>query len=441
MNGQPTAPTLSRMRLRVFLDGQAVSLLGDGFALLAVPLVVLAMSHSALATALSAVPRTVGYLFVGLIAGVVVDRADPRRVMLVADTVRLSAFAVITILSATGSTDVVAVLICAFIASSAGAFFECALSVAVKDAVPAARLVSANSYLETASQISLVAGPAAVGAFTAVIGLTGALVINTTTFVVSLATLAFLPARTAPSARPSEPSEPCEPSGRLRQVVQDSRTGLAFIRRNRQLGAITALQGAVNFVLGVETLIVFFGRETLHLSQSLCGIAVAAAGIGGIVGASVSPLIARKVSESTVILLSVLAMGACVIGIGAARSVWLLGAANLVLGLTATCATVVIRTLRQRVTPRELLGRVTGAARVISLAVNPLGAALAGAAVTWLHGPRTLFLGAGLLLILIAGSAWRVAATSADDHLAPDPGTADPSGSGEQDRQPLLGTT
>jgi MFS family permease len=68
-------------RRRTFLSGQAVSLLGDGLAALAIPLLVLDLSRSPLISALSAASVTVGYLMVGLPAGVLVDRLDPWRVL------------------------------------------------------------------------------------------------------------------------------------------------------------------------------------------------------------------------------------------------------------------------------------------------------------------------------------------------------------------------
>ena len=72
----------------VFLSGQAVSLLGDGLAVLAIPLLVLDLSRDPLAPALSAASVTVGYLVVGLPAGVLADRMDPWRVLVLMDAVR-----------------------------------------------------------------------------------------------------------------------------------------------------------------------------------------------------------------------------------------------------------------------------------------------------------------------------------------------------------------
>jgi MFS family permease len=77
----------------VFLSGQAVSVLGDGLAVLAIPLLVLDLTRNPLVSALSAASVTVGYLLVGLPAGVLVDRLDPWRVLMAMDAVRAALFA------------------------------------------------------------------------------------------------------------------------------------------------------------------------------------------------------------------------------------------------------------------------------------------------------------------------------------------------------------
>lgn len=88
---------------RVFLSGQAASLLGDGLAVLAIPLLVLGLTRSPLISALSAASQTLGYLAVGLPAGVLVDRLDAWRVLVVTDAARAVAFAALYLLWVTGA--------------------------------------------------------------------------------------------------------------------------------------------------------------------------------------------------------------------------------------------------------------------------------------------------------------------------------------------------
>ena len=159
----------------MFLSGQAVSLLGDGLAVLAIPLLVLGLTRSPLISALSAASVTLGYLAVGLPAGVLVDRLDAWRVLVVTDAARAIAFAGLYLLWVTGAARLWVIMT--------------ALDTVVKDLVPGPRLIRANSVLELASQAALVAGPAVVGVLAAAGELGAALLADAVTFGVSLATL------------------------------------------------------------------------------------------------------------------------------------------------------------------------------------------------------------------------------------------------------------
>ncbi|HEY1343914.1 MAG TPA: MFS transporter [Streptosporangiaceae bacterium] len=135
--GRP-APGGQPWRRGTFLSGQAVSLLGDGLAALAVPLLVLELSRSPLVSALSAASVTVGYLMVGLPAGVLVDRVDPWRVLLLTDALRAGLFAALFGFAAAGRQAVWLVLVIAFAAGACSVFSQTALAVVVRDLFPAA---------------------------------------------------------------------------------------------------------------------------------------------------------------------------------------------------------------------------------------------------------------------------------------------------------------
>jgi MFS family permease len=166
-----------------------VSLLGDGLAALAVPLLVLDLSRSPLVSALSAASVTVGYLMVGLPAGVLVDRVDPWRVLLLTDALRAGLFAALFGFATAGRLAVWLVLVIAFAAGAWSVFSQTALAVVVRDLFPAEGLIRANSVLELASQLSLVAGPAVVGVLAAAGSIGLALLADALTFLVSLLSL------------------------------------------------------------------------------------------------------------------------------------------------------------------------------------------------------------------------------------------------------------
>jgi MFS family permease len=395
--GQPGAVAWQR---EVFLSGQAVSLLGDGLAVLAVPLLVLDLSRNPLISALSAASVTVGYLMVGLPAGVLVDRMNPWRVLVVTDALRALLFAALFGLATAGLLTVWLILAIAFAAGACSVFFQTALVVVVKELFPAAGLIRANSVLELANQLALLAGPAAVGLLAAVGSIRLALLADALTFAVSLLSLLAVGRwRPGPRARPAHRS--------LRGMVAELREGLRYLLSVRILVIMTAVQIVVNLCLAVEKLIIFFARDTLGLTPSLTAVVVAAAGVGGIAGALSASRLARWAGEIRLMVTAIAAAGVAIAAMSAARSAPLLAAVNFAYSWALVVASLVNRTQRQRIVPQEILGRVTSTVRMLFLAVDPLGVVIAGTATSALGGdPRPVFLAAGTAVVVTAAAGW-----------------------------------
>ena len=113
-------------------------MLGDGLAALAIPLLVLQLTRSPVAAVLAAAPRSVGYVAAGIPAGILADRLDPWRVLVVADSSGPRVFFGLFILTGQHRLAVWPVLVLAFAAGGATVLFETALAITVRDlfAVP-----------------------------------------------------------------------------------------------------------------------------------------------------------------------------------------------------------------------------------------------------------------------------------------------------------------
>lgn len=189
-------------RTPVFLAGQAVSKLGDGLALLAVPLLVLQVSRSPLVAVLASLPGSAGYLAAGLPAGVLVDRLDPWLVLIAGDISRALIFGALFALTGSGAAPPALILTLAFAAGVVTVFADTALTIAVRDVFDGPRLIAANSWLESANQGGQIIGPGAAGLLAAAGLLHVSMLIDAATFLVSLATLAVIrrPHRDRPTA-------------------------------------------------------------------------------------------------------------------------------------------------------------------------------------------------------------------------------------------------
>ncbi|MFI5780659.1 MFS transporter [Nocardia sp. NPDC051570] len=389
-------------RVWIFLGGQSVSLLGDALSMLAIPLLTLELSRSPVVSALSAASVTIGYVCVGLPAGVIVDRVDPWRTMVAMDAVRTAVFAALFVLSACGALSVWLLIALALVAGSAQVFFATALMVAIRDMFADAQLMRANSMIEAATQLTLVLGPVTVGALAATVGLRGALLADAVTFVISLVTLGPARRRIRGRERPQSPA-------RLSGMVGEFREGLRYLLSVRVLVVLTAMQMAVNFALAVERLLFFYAKDTLGLSTFAVAVVMAGGGAGGVLGALSAPWVARRFGHVRVVVWGLVLAGIAIASMCVTNSFATLLIANAAYLWAVILASLVNRTERQRIVRRDMLGRVTGTAKFLFLAVEPLGVLVVGGATAALgNDPRPVFLGAGLLAAGAAVTAWFV---------------------------------
>jgi len=351
--------------------GQSVSVVGDGAAAVAVPLLVLQATDSVVATALTATARTVAYLGVGLVSGALVDRWDPRRTMIFCDLLRAALFLALPAAARLPHGGWL-LLGLAVVAASAGIFFETALAVTMQDILPADRLTAGNARLELSNQVGLLLGPAMIGVAIATIGIDSCLWINAATFLLSVLTV--IPVR----VRSRERSRRSWSVQLFTQTVRDVRTGLSYLRSRPLLQHLVSLQVVINFVVAAETLIVYHTERGLHASSTWTGIVLAAAGVGGVVAAALAGRLAERFRPQALITWSVTAIGGSLLALALATGPLTLAVANAVQGGLSVFASVHIRALRQRTVPRALLGRVTASARTLAFAANPVGAALFG---------------------------------------------------------------
>src|SRR5580704_882535 len=297
---------------------------------------------------------------------------DAWRVLVAMDVARALLFAALYALSVAGVLPVWLLLVLALAAGACAVFFESALVVVVKDLFAVSGLMSANSALELASQVSLIAGPAIVGLLAAAGGLNLALLADALTFAVSVASLVTGSRNRPGSAGGRRPgflrSGRAGPVGRAwPEFAASLREGLRYLLTARTLLILTAVQVVVNLCLSVEKLIIYDARETLGLSPPLVGVVVAAGGAGGLAGALGAAPLARWAGEMRLVLLAISAAGVAVAS--------------------------------------------------LFLAVDPLGVVAAGAATEALGGnPRPVFLVAGVTVVMAAAAGWAGGLRAAGGH-------------------------
>jgi MFS family permease len=389
------------LRERVFLGGQAVSMLGDGLAILAIPLLVLQQTRSPLAAVLASLPGSVGYLAAGLPAGVLADRVNPWLVLIASDVIRALIFFALFVLTGSHAVAPALILALAFAAGAVTVFSDTALTIVVRDVFTGPRLISANSWLESANQGGMIIGPSAAGLLAAAGLLPEAMLIDALTFLVSLASLAGVRRRYRPAGTAGRKAVTWRALGR------ELADGIRYLAATRLLLTLLVFMLTLNLCLGADKLIIFLGQDTLHLAPGQVGFLVTAGGVGGLAGAAGTGLLCRWLAPLPAVALCCAASGLALILMSVATAMPVLLAGNFLYIWAIVAASVTMRSLRQVLVPRELLGRVTASWRLGGQTVTLVGGVLAGVLAALLGGdPRPVIAAAGCLTLFTVTVAW-----------------------------------
>jgi len=189
-------------------------------------------------------------------------------------------------------------------------------------------------------------------------------------------------------------------------IFADLREGSRYVRRTSWLWATLLFALAlVLFIVGpLEVLLPFAIRENLGGNAGDYGLAVAAFGAGGAIGALVisSGRLPRRYLTVMILMWGMGSLPFAVVGL--AGALWVMCAALFVVGATYTAAMVIWGTLLQRRVPEALRGRVSSFDFFVSLALMPVSMAVAGPAGA-AFGLAAVFLVAGVIPVLLAVAA------------------------------------
>lgn len=378
----------------VLWTASTVSFLGDGLFYGSVPLLAASLTRDPrLISAMDALTM-LGWLLLGLVSGVLVDRWRRTAVMWRVDALRAAITAVFAGLVLTGQYTIALVLAVSFVLGLASPFFDNASASAVPEMVAAPALERANSWLQTSILLcaNLIGPP--LGAALFVLDKGVPVSIDAASFVAASA----LVYRLRQLGRAAEPGE-------RRALRHELREGLAFLFRHRLLRSLCALLGVVNGITGgVIAVLVLYVLEVLHLHQVAFGWLVAVFAVGGILGAVVAPWASRALPLSVSVLGASTVFGLGILVLGLWPSLPIVVAAFVVTGVASTAWNVLTISVRQRIVPAGLLGRVTSAYRMVGFAAMPLGAVGAGFLAD-LTSLRTTYVVGGLLLLVATALA------------------------------------
>jgi hypothetical protein len=228
----------------------------------------------------------------------------------------------------------------------------------------------------------------------------GAVTVFSDTALVSLASLAGVRRRYRPAG------EAGRGAVTWRALGQELAEGIGYLAATRLLLTLLVFMLTLNLCLGADKLIIFLGKDTLHLPPGQLGFLVTAGGIGGLAGAAGTGLLCRWLAPLQVVALCCAGSGLALVLLSVATAMPVLLAGNFLYTWAIIAASVTMRSLRQVLVPRELLGRVTASWRLGGQTVTLIGGVVAGVLAGLLGNPRPVIAAAGCLTLLVVTVAW-----------------------------------
>ncbi|MGE5335358.1 MAG: MFS transporter, partial [Nitrososphaerota archaeon] len=392
----PGARLWRNRSFNIFWAGQALSVLGDSFALLALPLLVFQATGSVAQMGLVTGTFGVGQVISGLVSGVIVDRVDRRRLMILCDVLRFVLYGSIPLVWLLLGPQLWLIYVVVALGAMLGMTFQVSLITALTNLVDRDQLTDANGRISASFSLALVVGPLLAGVVSAWIGPAASIGVDALSFGASALTLSWIRLRHASADRTTENS-----GASLRRIVTDFMEGLRFLASQPVLRIVTLLLAGLSFVMaGMMDLFIFHLKHDLHQSDNAIGLMVGLASIGGVGGGLAAPWLRRRLGFGVSWLGGWALTGISCILIGIVPALWLIliGAIGYTFGdvLSGTNS----YTLRQEMTPDHLLGRVTATFWTITGIASPIGAAALTLLAARLGGPAAITIG-GLLFVAL----------------------------------------
>jgi MFS family permease len=380
-------------------SASTLSNLADGLVKIALPLVAVTMTDSPALVAGVALAVTLPWLLFALPVGALVDRVDRRAAMVTANVIRaaaVAALAVAVLLGLDSSAAAIWVLyLVALLLGTAEVVYDTSAQSILPQLVPRDRLPRANGRLIAAElTANEFVGPPLGGLLVAV-GIATAFATPAALWAAAVGALLLLRGSFAiPREKPST----------LRADVAE---GLRYLWRHRLLRALAAMTGLFNFAtnatFAVFVLYAVGPDSAMRLTEAAFGGLFAMIAAGSLVGAILADPIIRRLGRTRSLALGVLG-GVAVVGTPAVTTnALVIAAAFLAGGVTNALWNVVAVSLRQRITPDRILGRINSSYRLVAWGTRPLGAALGGL-LGELLGVRAVFaVAAALMLATLVG--------------------------------------
>jgi MFS family permease len=362
---------------------------GDGLAYGAVPLLAVAVNPHAIAVSAVSASDSLPWLLMALPAGHLADRFKRGPVITLANLLRAAAMIALALLVLDHRISLALLIIIVLLNGCGRAIYYTAVQAIVPGLIDTRDLEQANGVLSgTEGGAEYLAGPVA-GSWLFSVGQALPFFAEGAAFVASGLTFARF--------RTKEPTKAPNPTSSASSIWE----GVRLLFSDRRLRVLVGLVGSLALLQGMEGgVLVLLATRVWGVKESAYGVFLAIGAVGTLVGSLVAGGIVRRVGGGRTLIAAGILSGVGYLFMASASS-WAAAPAFTVVCFGIGVGSVVAISLRQRLTPENLMGRVGAAWRGLVWGATPIGALAAGG-IAAVAGLRTPLVIAGILQCAIA---------------------------------------
>jgi MFS family permease len=402
----PSHGTRLGSQFTLVLAASTISALGDGVTIVAAPLLVASMTSSPLVVSGVIFAATLPWLLFSLLSGGLVDRLDRRRVMVVVDWIRAATIGTLGVAVALHRGGVVLLYAVMFLLGTGETLFRAASLSMLPSVVRPELLERANGRLSAARTVvhDMIAGPLGGLLFAAAVA--APFLLDAGSFAVGAVLLGWLSGTfRAGSTAGGAPGTPSAQRPSLRVEIAE---GVRWLLAHRLLRTLAVLMGLLNVTLTAAlSILVLLATKRLGLGSVGYGLLFSALAVGGLLGALVGERLIRRFTASVTLRVGLIIETAFHLTMALSTSPIAVGVILALFGVHNSLWTIVSTSLRQRLTPEAMLGRVNSAYLFLVAGGNAVGALLGGAVATRFGLTAPYWIGF-VVAAAVTAATWRV---------------------------------
>ncbi len=374
---------------RLMWFGACTSSIGTWMQIVAQGWLIYRLSHSAFLLALDQFLGGIPIFLFSLIGGVVADRVERRKILLVSQYVQMANAALLTVLVASGLTHVWPILCLSFVSGLAQAFGGPAYQALIPTLVKREDMPNAIALNSIQFNMAVTIGPALAGVALAKFGEKWCFGLNALSFLAPVISLSIISARFMPETTTESMF------GSLKQ-------GIRFVRKQNSMEALIVLAFCMTALsMPMRTYLPVFVKDIFHRGPEVYGSLLSLMGLGSICGSLTIAGRGNIQNKGRFALNVLIVLGVGIAGFSLSRSLPLSYAMLALVGASMMGVFATVSSLVQLITTNEMRGRVMSVYNCAFRGGMPMGNLLTGWFVPIFSAPVVLAAN-GFLLILVA---------------------------------------